>query len=177
MTDINEISSLQYWIAKLNEAKELVQLAERNVIKAALNETGGEPTNAARLLGMKHQSFLYKLNHHHSDLNRSPFKNRRISQLDYNVIITKIETGRSAGLANKINEIMTTLKAEHCVLDIGDNMFVRFASLPLLVFRHLSHRPALAIKSKLKSSGAKAKLKAVPKKRKKTNDTKRHQTT
>lgn len=59
--------------------RQAVHRDEAYWIKLALKETGGKVTPAARLLGIKHQFFIYLLNTRHRDLleARSPIRKRR----------------------------------------------------------------------------------------------------
>jgi DNA-binding NtrC family response regulator len=54
---------------------------EANLIRKALQQTGGSVTRAARLLGVTHQGLAFILNGRHSDLLaiRTPVKRRRKS--------------------------------------------------------------------------------------------------
>jgi len=54
---------------------------EGNLIRRALEESGGSVTRAARLLGVTHQGLAFILNGRHSDLLsiRTPVKRRRRS--------------------------------------------------------------------------------------------------
>ncbi|HEY6215374.1 MAG TPA: helix-turn-helix domain-containing protein, partial [Pyrinomonadaceae bacterium] len=54
---------------------------ESNLIRRALEESGGSVTRAARLLGVTHQGLAFILNGRHSDLLsiRTPVKRRRRS--------------------------------------------------------------------------------------------------
>src|SRR5262249_33314690 len=54
---------------------------EGNLIRRALEESGGSITRAARLLGVTHQGLAFILNGRHSDLQaiRTPVKRRRRS--------------------------------------------------------------------------------------------------
>ena len=58
---------------------------EGNLIRKALEESGGSVTRAARLLGVTHQGLAFILNGRHSDLLsiRTPVKRRRRSIIRY----------------------------------------------------------------------------------------------
>ena len=59
--------------------KEQVWEFERGIIKAALEETGGSVTRAAKKLGLTHQGLCYIINYRHKELlgARNPVRIRR----------------------------------------------------------------------------------------------------
>lgn len=71
--------NLAYWQRKLTEAKGLAKLAERQVLSLALAQCDGQPTRAARLLGMTHQMFVWRLSKH-KGIKRTKVRKRRSSK-------------------------------------------------------------------------------------------------
>lgn len=69
-------TGLDYWQIKLAEARSLVHTAERQVLKLALDECDGQPTRAARLLGMSHQTLVWRLSKH-KGIKRTAVRKRR----------------------------------------------------------------------------------------------------
>lgn len=61
--------------------KEVIRRYEGQLIRQALQRSGGSVTQAARALGLTHQALIYLLNHRHKDLliERSPIIKRRRS--------------------------------------------------------------------------------------------------
>jgi transcriptional regulator with GAF, ATPase, and Fis domain len=79
------------------DLNEEMRVLEHDIIKLALDEAGGEITRAARLLGVSHQTLIYKIKNTYTDLAsaRTPARTRRRSLIPKEV--HERERARRAG--------------------------------------------------------------------------------
>ena len=67
-----------YALMKLSELRATMNEAERRVLQAALDQANGKPAVAAHSIGMRHQTFIWRLSKHPS-IKRNEVKKRRQS--------------------------------------------------------------------------------------------------
>lgn len=78
--------------AKLGEPpslKKALRACEQELLEKALEKSGGSPTKAAKLVGIRHQSFISRLNKF-TGIKRTPVTKRRRSVIEYYLIITNV---------------------------------------------------------------------------------------
>jgi hypothetical protein len=69
--------------------KRALKSFEHDLLQTALNEANKSPTKAARLVGLRYQTFIKRLAKH-KDIERSPIRKRRKTLMDYYIIISNV---------------------------------------------------------------------------------------